>query len=96
MVVWYLIALIGQKSLTTLGKSILSKNGLDPEDFSNKSERTTLLTRMEKASVPSKVGMGMTGKLFELTFHHFFWINILLRLIVGFSKAHVEQVILSV
>jgi hypothetical protein len=61
-VVWYSITVMGLKSLTTLVKRILSDNGLDPEDFSNKSGRTTLVTRMAEAGVPPEVGMDVTGR----------------------------------
>jgi hypothetical protein len=37
---------------------------MDPEDYSNKSGKTTHITRMAAAGVPGEVGMLITGEYF--------------------------------
>jgi hypothetical protein len=60
--VWYSKTVMGMKSLRNVVKNILVENGLDAEEFTNNSGRTTLVTRMAEAGVPPEVGMDVTGE----------------------------------
>jgi hypothetical protein len=73
--VWYSKTVMGLKSLRNVVKNILVENGLDPEQFTNKSGRTTLVTRMAEAGVPPEVGMDVTGEFWYFVFGAFaFWV----------------------
>jgi hypothetical protein len=68
---WYSKATMGLKSVRALLKSIFEENGLDPDNYSNKSGRTTHVTRMAEAGVPSEVGMLITGSYVLVAFGSF-------------------------
>jgi hypothetical protein len=67
---WYSKASMGIKCLRGLLREIFVENGLDPDKFTNKSGRATLVTRMAESGVPPEVGMLVTGQ--ALTFVYFF------------------------
>jgi hypothetical protein len=62
---------MGIKTIQSAVKKLFEENGLDPQDYSNKSGRTTHITRMAAAGVPAEVGMLVTGEF--VSFVCFFW-----------------------
>jgi hypothetical protein len=58
---WYVGIPMGVKSLPHLVKHLFLDNGLDAFEFTNKSGRATLVTRMTEHGVPKEVGMQKTG-----------------------------------
>jgi hypothetical protein len=58
---WYAAIPMGLKCVCFLLKLIFLDNGLDPTEYSNKSGRATLVTRMSQHGVPREVFMRMTG-----------------------------------
>jgi hypothetical protein len=79
--VWYSRTVMGLKSLRSTVRNMLVENGLDPDGFTNKSGRATLVTRMAEAGVPPEVGMTVTGgpaffKLLLCIFVHGFSRNV--------------------
>lgn len=49
------------KKLSSMLKDLYIQSGLDPEGISNKSGRTTCVTRMSAEGVPASIGMKITG-----------------------------------
>jgi hypothetical protein len=67
-IAWYSKLPMGIKTIRSVVKNIFAENGLNPEDYSNKSGRTTHITRMAAAGVPAEVGMLITGEWFLWVF----------------------------